>query len=254
MKTLIIPDIHNHTDWAEIFLQNCHYDKVIFLGDYFDDFGDNEVSAYRTAMWLKGKLKHNNYIFLLGNHDASYRFPYNKSMYCPGFTVPKSNTINKILDENDWNKMQLCHVDQGFLYTHAGINKKLFTHPVLGINQEVIDKLCETAIANAKAAIPDPILMAGLGRGGKNREGGIIWQDWEEFKPISGINQILGHTPSEVPRVKLLKNKAGEVVSTNYCLDCLYRAVGIVEDGKLLAGYVVAGKIEYTSVGSFSRF
>ncbi|KAF6244438.1 hypothetical protein C6989_09210 [Nitrosopumilus sp. b2] len=51
-KTLIIPDIHNDYNTAKKLSQeNPH--KIVFLGDYFDDFGDKVQDATNIAKWLK---------------------------------------------------------------------------------------------------------------------------------------------------------------------------------------------------------
>ncbi|MBU4076480.1 MAG: hypothetical protein KKD46_06750 [Euryarchaeota archaeon] len=40
MRTVIISDLHNRVDWIESTLSILDFDKVVFLGDYFDDFDD----------------------------------------------------------------------------------------------------------------------------------------------------------------------------------------------------------------------
>lgn len=52
MSTLIIADLHHYTENADRWLESQQFDRVIFLGDYFDDFGDNVNDARRTARWL----------------------------------------------------------------------------------------------------------------------------------------------------------------------------------------------------------
>ena len=49
MRTLIIPDLHHRTDHADHWLATQRHDRVVFLGDYFDGFGDNVNDARRTA-------------------------------------------------------------------------------------------------------------------------------------------------------------------------------------------------------------
>ena len=49
MKTIIVSDIHNRVDWIEPTLSLLKYDNVIFIGDYFDDFGDTHKDAENTA-------------------------------------------------------------------------------------------------------------------------------------------------------------------------------------------------------------
>ncbi len=43
MRTIVIPDIHNKIDIAQKLIDKHSYvDKRVFLGDIYDDFGDNE--------------------------------------------------------------------------------------------------------------------------------------------------------------------------------------------------------------------
>jgi len=43
-----------------------------------------------------------------------------------------------------------------------------------------------------------PFVGAGRARGGRQEFGGVTWLDWtREFEPVSGVNQICGHTPQK---------------------------------------------------------
>jgi len=62
-KIIAIGDIHNH--WVEAEQIASLYDKthrIIFTGDYFDDFGDTAQDAIQTAQWLKESLDKPNRI------------------------------------------------------------------------------------------------------------------------------------------------------------------------------------------------
>ena len=47
-KTIIIPDIHNDYFTAEKIIKKENPDKIIFLGDYFDDFDDTVKDSENT--------------------------------------------------------------------------------------------------------------------------------------------------------------------------------------------------------------
>ena len=49
MKTLIIPDMHNKTAEAEHVIQKENPDRTVFLGDYFDSYGEGIEFAHETA-------------------------------------------------------------------------------------------------------------------------------------------------------------------------------------------------------------
>lgn len=250
MKTIIISDLHNRTYWIEDFLSSIHffhqYDKVVFLGDYFDDYNDTTDDVYIAAKWLKESLKKPNRYHLMGTHDVWYRFSYNPFIEASGNTPYKEKVINSIITPSDWNKLKLFHYEQNFLISHAGIhtylisdyvfkNKNIFSNYLINNNlslgvDKIIDKIVKPATDDAIKDInlghANPWLNAGFTRGGIQPVGGITWLDWnEEFEPIPNINQIVGHTEHRKPEEKIIIN------SKNYDLDTRNHHIGILEDG-----------------------
>lgn len=236
MKTLIIPDIHNKVHWIEPFLEKHTVDEIVFLGDYFDDFGDDATDAAKTADWLKHSLSQANRVHLLGNHDLEYiACPVDQNgrarvgwMYCPGNTPNKRKAIRKILTPKERGKFKLLHETQGFFLSHAGIHEDVFAHPLVGY--EHLHRDCFMALQHAFQGIYNPILRAGAARGSPQQVvSGILWLDWNyEFVPIEGISQIVGHTP-DFDRTVREKSAPG---STNFCIDTQRRCVGFLEDGQ----------------------
>lgn len=92
--------------------------------------------------------------------------------------------------------------------------------------RRTIDEIVQWA-ADAEAAlrtgVQHPAFLAGVDRGGRQKFGGILWCDWERFKPIPGVRQVMGHTPGT--EVRFRKN--------DVCLDTNLRHYGLLEDGKL---------------------
>ena len=87
---------------------------------------------------------------------------------------------------------------------------------------------CDQAMQRAKRHVVDPILGAGDDRGGAQYFGGPLWMDWDNLMPISGINQIVGHTPDSAVRKKITRK------SRNYCLDVRNGSVSaILVNGRL---------------------
>jgi hypothetical protein len=155
--------------------------------------------------------------------------------------------IRGILTQEDWNKLYLYHYEQNFLLSHGGVHINLISQYVfkhknlfdkyivnkeLQLNgQEIVDKIIRPATIEAINRVKDgyahPWLDAGVVRGGRQSVGGITWLDWiYEFKPIPGLNQIVGHTELNIPAEKYIKS------SINYDLDTRNHHVGILEDGK----------------------
>lgn len=248
MTTIVIPDIHNQVGWIEPaleFLKKKHnYDEVVFLGDYFDSFYDVAFNAQATAVWLKQSLTHSDRIHLLGNHDMPYMVPGNPSLWCPGFSRGKLNVIRSTLTNEDWEKFRGAYYSQGYLFSHAGFHPDLITHPVNGIPtpENLVIQAAE-GLKQVRGGVWHLLYLPGR-RMGELRNGGITWQDWDdEFKPVEGINQIVGHTPSretyDRPKVDLSN------LSQNWCLDRCgdNHFIGIIEDGKI--SFTTRKKIEY---------
>lgn len=141
MRTLIIPDLHHHMENAERWFATQGFERAIFLGDFFDDFGDGLEDAKHTALWLRNRIESAPAdVFLLG----------------------------------------------------------------------------------------DPLLGAGRDRFGPQPIGGPLWLDWSSLIPISGINQVVGHTPDNRVREKSAPG------SKNYCLDVRNgEAAAMLENGKI---------------------
>jgi hypothetical protein len=224
MRTLVIPDIHNHTSNADHWLRTQDYDRIVFLGDYFDNFGDDASDARLTAVWLRERMETKKHVFLLGNHDAAYMFPDSPEMECPGFTWAKAKAIRSILKQEHWHRFELAHEEQGWLLSHAGFHPVWMKQPTI---RRILSR-CRKAIELAKRRVVDPILGAGEDRGGLQRFGGPLWMDWDSLLPIPGINQVVGHSPGDEVRQKITSD------SRNYCLDVKNAAVAaILGDGKL---------------------
>lgn len=229
MKKFIIPDIHNKWKRVEVHILTKENDGCIYLGDYFDDFNDTVEHAKNTATWLKEQLTNKKDVFLLGNHDIPYMFPNVTAYRCSGNTEAKSKAINEILTQEDWARFKLCHFEDNFLFSHAGVHLHTFGRPMDDtVNLETIEMVCQSALASSKFGRPSMQLMAGRSRGGRQDVGGITWLDWDdEFTPIQGINQVVGHTPHAEPICRIFNN------SINFAMDTHLKYFGILENGTI---------------------
>jgi hypothetical protein len=264
-RVLVIPDIHHRHISAQKLIETLKYDKCILLGDYFDNFGDITQEAYNTAVWLKEKVLPNPKIIpLIGNHDVNYFFPWHKQFYCSGFTPEKRDAIRSVLTQDDIRKFKFFHVEDKWVYSHAGLtvpvwkDMKLVSEPhdpsVESVHDHfvrVFDHWIRKTVRDIDLMNPLPLLEAGWDRGGRAANGGIIWVDWSNFASIKGVNQFVGHTPHKVPEVHLQyedgsytkkpvteywrykKNFDKGVVSKNFALDTHSNHYAIVTDGNV---------------------
>lgn len=220
-KTLIIPDIHLKThilEEAEKIIQTYHIEKIVFVGDYFDDWNCQYNSKlYKdTCQALINFDKKYNCVFLLGNHDVPY-ITGNLHHYSTGFP----ETINQITKTLQQLNVQLAYQQDGILITHAG-----------AINP-IPKNYFEPLLFNASARR----LLNKLDQD----QDSILWLRPDNFlKNYSDYSvQIVGHTPIKKPtwyetldqQSKLLVNDTwsttqnGETYGNQSCV--------LIDDGKI---------------------
>jgi len=243
-KIIVVGDVHNHFVQAQMIIDKyVDTHKIVMVGDYFDDFGDSAVEADQTARWLKSILDHPNIVALMGNHDINYSYlNYRKDnkgnlqnlYHCSGYTLQKDDAINRIMTNEDWDKIKMYHYENGWFFTHAGISSHWFEHPVLGTTPEVIIKKIDEAVEMYKNREYTDILgAAGRCRGGTHKTGGILWHDhYRESNTIPGIKQVYGHTPNSTTVGPLIDIDKTDDNSINVNVDCgLQEVFRIHEDG-----------------------
>lgn len=216
MKYLVIPDIHTKWKQAEKFiLENSEIDKIILLGDYFDDFDDSVSTNCDTAYWLKNIINKDNVIALFGNHEFNY---FKKLSICSGYSKQKYRAINSILTLEDWYKLKTYYydMDNNIFFCHAGATKPLFVNPIT--NEFNLEKIKDMYESPDKLYTLDWVRTEiGVSRGGLSNYGSIFWCDFnEDFEPIENLLQIFGHTFVSEP--KLNKNSICLDTRLNHCL------------------------------------
>jgi hypothetical protein len=211
-QILVIGDVHQKLDKLKNILTQYPEHDTVFVGDYFDDFDDNIYETSAMAEWLKENVNNPRYTFLMGNHDIHYRVPTQGTFMCSGFAGWKYETINKILSNDDWSKLKYFYNINNIWFSHAGITKFWFEHPVNGVTLENVlrqVKDAEEAILMRKYENTGCLNAADRLRGGRFSRGGLLWNDWRNTECIEGIVQVIGHTPSN--KVQTLKDKNGVV-------------------------------------------
>jgi len=207
-RGLIVPDVHEQIDRLKQILEKHgpHVDWVVFLGDFFDSWDGLTEATHRTARWLAENVHNPKYRFLMGNHDAHYFHPID-GLICGGYTGTKQSVINCYMKPHHWKQFRLFEWvgDEGseWLCSHAGIHQRQL-HPILGFEKEALREMERRALARLDGKILDPLFAIGKVRGGWYDVGGVMWLHWhDEFQPVAGLHQIVGHTFGEEPRWKI---------------------------------------------------
>src|SRR5450759_2226700 len=108
MRWLILPDIHDKLRRANQIIEREPHDRLLLLGDFFDDFRTGVTDAADTASQVKKWLNDQTTTCLLGNHDMSYGWcRQNRRLICPGYDAAKWITINATVTNKDWQKFAL---------------------------------------------------------------------------------------------------------------------------------------------------
>ena len=254
--TLVIGDIHHRTDLADSaiaqFAAPC--ERIVFLGDYFDEFGDGPDRMRGTCRWLRRSIDDPRRTHLIGNHDFSYMLPSHPQAWCPGWSSEKQSVFDEELGSNSIDRFRIASQVGPWLISHAGLSADDFdTMGSIGLLGQL-----ERAFSIARLGSRSRLFEKGPARGGSDLNGGILWQDWSrEFRPTAGIHQIVGHTQAKgtarakcltatgthrtfefdqtslQSRRQTLTKPSPEWASVNWCLDTQQVLVGIIESGCL---------------------
>lgn len=228
-ETIVIPDIHGKFDRVKDIIasyeDNTDRLDVIYLGDYFDDWGDRPHHAAIAAKWLKNNVRYSTlsfeefkkinpdetYIsetFLLGNHDIPYLYhgiiePFNL-ISCSGWTLAKQQAANQVFyDEQKRIRehMSLHAVVGSWLLTHAGVTNFWLEGEEDPMGASILN--LNEAKSRMDSGYFDPLI------GPK----GCTWIRPNEFERTDGLNQMFGHTVGREPRFY------DSATSHNICLD-----------------------------------
>ena len=209
---LVLPDIHGRTFWKEKCQNITKYDRVIFLGDYFDPYDfehktvNDAIENFKEILELK-KNNFNKVVLLLGNHDMSYYSQdyYNRYDYHCRHLKKFHNEISNMFNEHhDWFK--LIHIEDNIVFSHAGIrenwinemNKQFCRNnlPTIEIKEIPNDFIKLNNILNNECEQGLGDFVSGY-RGGRESVGSCVWADVHEHYCPDGydkVKQVFGHT------------------------------------------------------------
>jgi len=130
MKIIAIGDIHGRGIWESIVAKEGDFDKIIFLGDYFDTREGISIEKQMEVFNKIIKFKEENLdkvILLMGNHDFHYtKYVYRSyDNYDYHLALLNQHIIADVLDKN---LMQVCFIHENLLFSHAGVTKTWVTN------------------------------------------------------------------------------------------------------------------------------
>lgn len=213
MNVLFVGDVHNHLyifkDVQRLDKEH-NFDKIIFLGDYVDDWNTTNVESLQTLKTVID-LKLSNpdkYIFCIGNHELSYlQFP------CSGHQYENEEEVNKVLEDN---------IDLFDFYTEIKLGEDIFVCSHSGFTNNYICRILdvygdwktvmEQFNKDKLNSLPN-FRYCSRYRGGNDYCSSCLWTDKNEliesayFEKMLIPNQIVGHSPvQKVSNEKLKDN------------------------------------------------
>jgi predicted MPP superfamily phosphohydrolase len=183
MKICVIPDVHGSHHWEKIVPKKDNYDKIVFMGDYFDEW----TNVWPDQMMnfckiLKFKKDYDKVDILWGNHDTSYFL----KEHCSGFQPLHKIEICSMLNRNQFHLRSIVEYD-GWLFAHGGVSeqwmKKCGIKDIHNINNLFMER-------------PNFFRWVGPNSFGNNLAEGPFWIRPEALikTAVAGYNQVLGHT------------------------------------------------------------
>lgn len=205
-KIVAIGDIHGRSIWKDI-VKKEKPDKVIFMGDYFDSYdlsADKQQDNFKSILQFKEDDNGIEVIMLYGNHEHHY---IRDNEFYSGYQENEAGNINKLLNyARTKGLIKIAHIEDNFLFTHAGVSEEWRKLHLLGMPLETIDEnINRLFLDNEEIWRFD---FAGFDPHGNSREASPIWirhgallkaNKKSELK--KKYTQVVGHT--EMPDLNL---------------------------------------------------
>lgn len=171
--------------------------KMILLGDFSDSFDMSDEDHVILLDMVIEDANADKARFVLGNHELSYIYP---SVHrCSGFRKPYERHILERQDKLIGFAEAGIYLEPDIIVTHSGITRQhwnaLFSEST---NDTLWDDMRRAMIYSKEWH------HIGRYRGGRNPFGGPQWCDWnDEFVPVTGVRQVVGHTACFAERTAL---------------------------------------------------
>lgn len=198
---LVVGDLHTKFHIFEKVKEIAEsYDRIIFLGDYVDDWGAPPEASYNL---LNGLIEYKNIypekvVLLLGNHDFSEWI--GDSFICSGYSKFTSSLVKPLFEANK-HLFKIAHYENGTIFSHAGFTntwvKKYL--PKIKSPKRIVEKV-NNSLLKWQDTEKDSKIFWGLASVGYSRGGysepSPLWADATELvTDWFPVPQIVGHTP-----------------------------------------------------------
>lgn len=194
MRIVAIGDTHGRTDWEQI-TSNEKFDKIIFMGDYFDTHEKispiQQIENFKNIIAYK-KANIDKIILLFGNHDYHYLRTVDERY--SGFQEWQKIDIQELLHPAiDAGLLQMCFSWQNMFFSHAGVTQTWCKNNL--VQKEFIEQSINELFRYKPSAFR---FTSGRNRSpyGDDVEQSPIWVRPNSLlrDRIEGFIQVVGHT------------------------------------------------------------
>lgn len=230
--TLFVGDLHLQAKLilplVEKVIEKHNVERVIFMGDYVDQWNQNDnsqlyideltlLNEFREKLIKEGKVEP---VFLIGNHDMPYLI--NIPEY---YSVYNRQTFSKVHDLLLRLQPQIAYeVDEDFVASHAGYDgEAIYTIPEWHFKPWLYGYIDESIKLQKQVGY----------RGGLGTNGSVLWADFDNFDHLYIKYQVVGHTPKQtlVGKRGPLMNPGNVICVDTFSLNQFYNPIG---DGSML--------------------
>ena len=229
MKTIILGDTHGRDIWKQIVTKE-NPDRVIFIGDYFDNYdipaviqmqNFKDIIEYKeTAFTNDGQDNQHKtkVIMLIGNHDFHY-FPEIGNQQYTGYQAGARYNIEHLVNENRYH-LQMAYQFDDILCTHAGVSSVFMNH-VFGYDGWNVETISDQ-LNDLWYYKPKSFKFAGLDPYGDDVQQSPIWirprsLQFANHKTLrKKVIQVVGHT-----KVHSIDVEGKSTGGRYYYIDCL---------------------------------
>lgn len=234
--TLFVGDLHLQAKLilplVEKAIEKYNVERVIFMGDYVDQWNQNDNSQlYIDELTLLTKFREKlikkgiEPVFLIGNHDMPYLIGIREY-----YSVNNADTFDKVHDLLLQLQPQIAYeVDDYIIASHAGY--------VYESNREIPDWHFKPWLYGYTDESVKLQMLAGMSRGGLGTYGSVLWADFGDFErgSLKIGRQVVGHTPQKtITNVRYaigLNDNVNCICVDTFSLNQFYNPIG---DGSML--------------------
>lgn len=233
--TLFVGDLHLQAKLilplVEKAIEKHNVERVIFMGDYVDQWNQNDNSQlYIDELTLLNKFRNKlikkgiEPVFLIGNHDMPYLIGIREY-----YSAYNADTFDKVHDLLLCLQPQIAYEADDFVASHAGyVYESIREVPEWHFKPWLYGYTDESVKLQ---------MQAGMSRGGLGTYGSVLWADFGDFErgSLKIGRQVVGHTPQKtitnVRYINNLNDNVNCICVDTFSLNQFYNPIG---DGSML--------------------